>query len=49
MLISPLEFAYAEAVYDGNTIGMARELNVLPWVIEAYRDRLHDDPHLVLQ
>lgn len=49
MLIDPLEYAYAEAVYEGNVMGMARELNVLPWVIEAYRGRLHDDPHLVLQ
>ena len=49
MLIDPLEYAYAEAVYEGNVMGMARELNVLPWVIEAYRERLHDDPHLVLQ
>ena len=49
MLIDPLEYAYAEAVYEGDVMGMARELNVLPWVIEAYRERLHDDPHLVLQ
>ena len=49
MLISPLEFAYAEAVYEGNTLGMARELNVLPWAIEAFRERLHDDPSLVVQ
>ena len=49
MLIDPLEYAYAEAVYEGNVMGMARELNVLPWVITAYRERLHDDPHLVLQ
>lgn len=49
MLVDPMEYAYAEAVYDGNVMGMARELNVLPWVISAYRERLHDDPHLVLQ
>ena len=49
MLIDPMEYAYAEAVYEGNVMGMARELNVLPWVITAYRERLHDDPHLVLQ
>ena len=49
MLIDPMEYAYAETVYEGNVMGMARELNVLPWVIMAYRDRLHDDPHLVLQ
>lgn len=49
MLINPMEYAYAEAVYEGNTIGMARELDVLPWVVEAYRMRLHDDPTLVMQ
>ena len=49
MLIDPMEYAYAETVYEGNVMGMARELNVLPWVIAAYRERLHDDPHLVLQ
>ena len=49
MLIDPLEYAYAETIYEGNAMGMARELNVLPWVITAYRERLHDDPHLVLQ
>ncbi|WP_180335287.1 ImmA/IrrE family metallo-endopeptidase [Bifidobacterium pseudolongum] len=49
MLISPLEFAYAEAVYEGNTIGMARELNVLPWAVVAFRERLRDDPSLIVQ
>ena len=49
MLIDPLEYVYAETIYEGNAMGMARELNVLPWVVEAYRERLHDDPHLVLQ
>ncbi len=48
MLIDPLEYAYAEAVYEGNVMGMARELNVLPWVITAYRERLHDDPNLAV-
>ena len=49
MLIDPLEYAYAETVYEGNLVGMARELSVLPWVITAYRERLHDDPTLVMQ
>lgn len=49
MLIDPMEYAYAEAVHEGNVMGMARELNVLPWVIAAYRERLHDDPTLVMQ
>ncbi|ATU19601.1 ImmA/IrrE family metallo-endopeptidase [Bifidobacterium choerinum] len=49
MLINPMEYAYAEAVYEGNVMGMARELNVLPWVVQAYRERLHDNPRLVVQ
>lgn len=49
MLISPLEFAYAETIYEGNTLGMARELNVLPWAVVAFRERLHDDPSLIVQ
>lgn len=49
MLIDPLEYASAETIYEGNAVGMARELNVLPWVVQAYRERLHDDPYLVLQ
>lgn len=48
MLINPMEYAYAETVYDGNIMGMARELNVLPWVITAFRERLHDDPTLAM-
>lgn len=48
MLIDPLEYAYAETIYEGNVMGMARELNVLPWVIMAYRERLHDDPNLAI-
>ena len=48
MLIDPLEYAYAEVVYEGNVMGMARELDVLPWVIAAYRERLHDDPTLAM-
>lgn len=49
MLIDPMEYAYAETVYEGNLVGMARELNVLPWIVDAYRERLHDDPTLVMQ
>lgn len=48
MLIDPLEYAYAETIYEGNAVGMARELNVLPWVVQAYRERLHDDPDLAV-
>ena len=49
MLIRPMEYAMAEAIYEGNVMGIARELNVVPWVIEAYRERLHDDPNLIVQ
>lgn len=48
MLINPLEYAYAETIYGGNTVGIARELDVLPWVVDAYRERLHDDPSLAM-
>lgn len=48
MLIDPMEYAYAETIYEGNVMGMARELNVLQWVIMAYRERLHDDPNLAV-
>lgn len=49
MLIRPMEYAMAEAIYEGNVMGIARELNVVPWVIAAYRERLHDDPCLIVQ
>ena len=49
LLIDPLEFAFAEQLYEGNVVGMARELDVLPWVVEAYRERLRDDPSLIVQ
>ena len=49
MLIDPMEYAYAETIYEGNVMGIARELNVVPWVVQAYRERLHDDPCLIVQ
>lgn len=49
MLIDPMAYAYAETVYEGNLMGIARELDVLPWVVSAYRERLRDDPRLVVQ
>lgn len=49
MLIRPMEYAMAEAIYEGNVMGIARELNVMPWVVQAYRERLHDDPDLIVQ
>lgn len=49
MLISPLEDAYAESMYEGDTIGMARKLNVMPWAVETFRERLHDNPSLAVR
>lgn len=49
MLINPMEYAMAESIYEGNVMGIARELNVMPWVVQAYRERLHDDPCLIVQ
>lgn len=41
MLIDPDEYASAERVCD-NEVWLARELEVMPWVIRAYREYLHD-------
>lgn len=49
MLIDIVQYAFVEQVYGGNIAGMARELNVVPWVIRAFRERLHDDPSLIVQ
>lgn len=49
LLINPMEYAFAEQVYDGNALCIAHELGVMPWVVEAYREHLHDDPRLVVQ
>ncbi len=49
MLIRPMEYAMAESIYEGNVMGIARELGVMPWVVDAYRERLHDDPCLIVQ
>lgn len=49
LLINPMEYAFAEQVYDGNALCIAHELGVMPWVVEAYRERLHDDPSLIVQ
>lgn len=40
LLISPAEYALAEYVHEGNTVGIAEELGVPVWVVEAYRERL---------
>ena len=40
LLISPAEYALAEYMHEGNTVGIAEELGVPVWVVEAYRERL---------
>lgn len=47
-LVSPIEYAALEVVSD-NIAWLAHELNVMPWVIEAYRAYLHDHPDLIVQ
>lgn len=49
MLLSVVAYAAAEQVYDGNTHMMALELGVMPWVIDAYREWLHDNPNMAVQ
>lgn len=49
LLVNPVEYAFAEQLYEGDVALMARELDVMPWVVDAYRQRLHDDPMLVMQ
>lgn len=36
--------AYAESMYEGDTIGMAGKLNVMLWAVETFRERLDDNP-----
>ena len=41
-LITPLEYATAEATYDGEAYSMAVELGVTMQVLKDYQDMLHD-------
>ena len=41
-LISPLEYATAEAIWDGKPGLIAGELNVTQEIVEDYRSMLHD-------
>jgi Zn-dependent peptidase ImmA (M78 family) len=41
MLVNPGEYAVAERVCD-NVWWLARELGVMPWIINAYREMLHE-------
>jgi hypothetical protein len=45
MLVNPGEYAVAERVCD-NVWWLARELGVMPWIINAYREMLHENPHI---
>ena len=45
-LIRPEEYASAERLYGSNSLGIAQELGVMEWVVDAYRLALHDDPSL---
>ena len=41
LIISPLEYQLAEKLCDGNVIAIARELDVTPDIIRAYRQTLN--------
>jgi Zn-dependent peptidase ImmA (M78 family) len=43
LLVNPGEYAAAERVCD-NVWCLARELDVMPWIINAYRETLHENP-----
>lgn len=42
MLISQADYVTAEILYGNDECAIARELNVMPWVIKAYKQWLHD-------
>jgi hypothetical protein len=42
MLVNQLEYQSAEIIFDGDEYAIARELNVMPWIIRAYKQWLHD-------
>jgi Zn-dependent peptidase ImmA (M78 family) len=46
LLLNPLEYAAAEIVCD-NAIWLAKELNVMPYIIHAYREWLCDHPDVL--
>ncbi|MEW6894499.1 ImmA/IrrE family metallo-endopeptidase [Trueperella pyogenes] len=43
LLISPAEYALAERLHEGNPVGIAEDLGVPVWVVEAYRQALYDE------
>ena len=42
MLISQADYVTAEILYGNDECAIARELNVMPWIIRAYKNWLHD-------
>ena len=42
LLINPDDYSAAEQICD-NPHWIAQELNLMPWVIQAWRDHLHDN------
>jgi len=42
LLVSPAEYAAAETLYGTDVWAIADELNVEPWVIDAYQSCLRD-------
>lgn len=42
MLISQADYVTAEILYGSDGCAIARELNVMPWIIKAYKNWLHD-------
>lgn len=42
MLMSQADYVTAELLYGSNECAIARELNVMPWIIRAYKNWLHD-------
>lgn len=43
LLVSPAEYALAERLHEGNPVGIAEDLGVPVWVVEAYQQALHDE------
>ena len=42
MLISQTDYVTAEILYGNDECAIARELSVMPWIIRAYKQWLHD-------
>lgn len=42
LLISPAEYALAERLHEGNAVGVADELHLPTWTVDAYRQWLSE-------